>query len=421
MKKRIMPLVVALGISTTLLPYAVANGASNSAKIDQEIANMKKMKSAAEQKAKDVQNQLTQVQQEKQETAKDIETLMNQVDSATAKLSGLNVQIENTTEDLEDNAKQLDEAEKRVETRDELLKKRMRIMYENGSVSYLEVVLNSTSFSDFIDRMSALKSIVGQDKEILEANKKDRALVAEKKQQIEKQLAYVKNLYAQTETLKQDLLVKEKAKEVKIASLSAEQQHLEEISSDQEQAIMEYAKKESQLQAKKAADAKAAAAAAAAAASKNSSSFGGSSGSSGGGPATGSGGSMGYPLPKRVSLSSGFGGRVDPINGSFAGHTGIDMPSPQGTDIYAAESGTVLVASEWSGYGNCVIIDHGGGVWTLYGHIRNGGIKVSKGQSVKRGEKIAEVGSTGRSTGNHLHFEVRINSKPVNPSSYIGY
>lgn len=416
MKKRLMPLVVALGISTTLLPYAVANGASNSAKIDQEISNMKKMKSAAEQKAKDVQNQLTQVQQEKQETAKDIETLMDQLDSATAKLSGLNVQIENTTEDLEENAKQLDEAEKRVETRDELLKKRMRIMYENGSVSYLEVVLNSTSFSDFIDRMSALKSIVGQDKEILEANKKDRALVAEKKQQIEKQLAYVKNLYAQTEDLKQDLLVKEKAKEVKIASLSAEQQHLEEISSEQEQAIMEYAKKESQLQAKKAADAKAAAAAAAA--SKNSSFV---SSGSGGGPAAGSGGSMGYPLPKRVSLSSGYGGRVDPINGSYAGHTGIDMPSPQGTDIYAAESGTVLVASEWSGYGNCVIIDHGGGVWTLYGHIRNGGIKVSKGQSVKRGEKIAEVGSTGRSTGNHLHFEVRINSKPVNPSSYIGY
>lgn len=95
------------------------------------------------------------------------------------------------------------------------------------------------------------------------------------------------------------------------------------------------------------------------------------------------------------------------------------MAAPQGTDIHAAEDGVVIVAEWWSGYGNTVVIDHGDGLWTLYGHIRNGGTVVHTGQTVKRGQKIAEVGSTGNSTGPHCHFEVRENNKPVNPMNYL--
>lgn len=118
-------------------------------------------------------------------------------------------------------------------------------------------------------------------------------------------------------------------------------------------------------------------------------------------------------------LSSNYGTRVHPISGQVKKHTGVDLAAPQGTDIRAAEGGVVIVAEWWSGYGNTVIIDHGDNVWTLYGHIRNGGIKVEKGDKVKRGQKIAEVGSTGNSTGPHLHFEVRINGSPVDPSPYL--
>jgi murein DD-endopeptidase MepM/ murein hydrolase activator NlpD len=100
-------------------------------------------------------------------------------------------------------------------------------------------------------------------------------------------------------------------------------------------------------------------------------------------------------------------------------HKGIDIGAPAGTAIIAAEQGVVVVASWNSGYGNTVIIDHGKDVQTWYAHIRNGGIKVRRGQQVNRGDKIAEVGTTGQSTGNHLHFEVRLNGTAVNPLGYV--
>jgi murein DD-endopeptidase MepM/ murein hydrolase activator NlpD len=132
-----------------------------------------------------------------------------------------------------------------------------------------------------------------------------------------------------------------------------------------------------------------------------------------------SGGKLAWPVPSRTAIGDGFGYRIDPIKHINKLHKGIDIPAPKGTTIVAAESGTVLIASQVNGYGNTVVIDHGGGLWTWYGHIRDGGIKVSEGQTVKRGQKIAEVGSTGDSTGNHLHFEVRVKQEAVNPLPYL--
>ncbi|MNT50412.1 Murein DD-endopeptidase MepM [compost metagenome] len=98
-------------------------------------------------------------------------------------------------------------------------------------------------------------------------------------------------------------------------------------------------------------------------------------------------------------------------------HTGTDFAVSQGTDVHAADSGNVIVAEWWNGYGNCVIIDHGNNIWTLYGHLSK--INVQKGDNVKRGEVIAESGNTGASTGPHLHFEVRVNGTPVDPMPYL--
>ncbi len=251
-----------------------------------------------------------------------------------------------------------------------------------------------------------MRSIVNQDKKILEANKRDRATIDEKRIAIEKQLAEVKNLYAETSAVKADLLVKEKEKEVKIASLTQKEKELEDISEEVEAQLVKVASQEAAKQ-RALQEAKAAEAAK-------------SKGAKAAGPVyTYSGGKFGYPLPKVVNMSSDFGTRKDPFTGRSSSHNGIDFPSPAGTSILAAEDGVVIVASWWSGYGNTVIIDHGKGVWTLYGHIRNDGIVVEKGDTVKRGQKIAEVGSTGRSTGNHLHFEVRINESPVDPKPYL--
>ncbi len=116
-------------------------------------------------------------------------------------------------------------------------------------------------------------------------------------------------------------------------------------------------------------------------------------------------------------LSSSYGVRKDPFNGKAASHTGLDMAGTRGQPIYAAAAGKVVRAGRFAGYGNCIDIDHGNGVVTRYGHLATIGVKV--GQKVAIGEKIAGMGSTGRSTGTHLHYEVRIDNRPVNPRPFI--
>lgn len=175
-----------------------------------------------------------------------------------------------------------------------------------------------------------------------------------------------------------------------VSSLKNKEELLEGISEEQERKLMELAGKEAALLRKKSATISAKA------------------------------GKLLWPLPKKYPLTSSFGTRVDPITrkpGAF--HSGLDIGAPSGTSILAAESGTVILAQFWNGYGNTVVVDHGNGLWTLYPHIRMDGIKVEKGDTVKKGQLLAEVGSTGRSTGPHLHFEVRLNERAVDPSTYL--
>ncbi|SEC35250.1 peptidoglycan DD-metalloendopeptidase family protein [Paenibacillus sp. GP183] len=398
MNKQILPFIITLTMAGMLMvPYA-GFAATSTAKIDQELNQLKQKQADAKQKAADTSKQINQVQTEKVQTAQDMNTLLGQLNDAGKKLSDLNGQIDTVTENLQVNGKLLDEAVDRVAKRDQMLKSRLRLMYMNGFVSYMDVLLSATSFSDFLSRLDALKSIVNQDKEILASNKKDRDTVALKKDQTEKQLAEVKQLYEQADQVRNELQVKEKEKEVKIASLSKMEKNLEQISEENEKLLIQFAAQEAALQAKKRAAAKA----------DTSNLF------------TYSGGKFGFPLVIKAPLTSDFGYRVNPVTGKKDEfHKGIDFGAPNGTSIVAAENGVVIVASWWSGYGNTVIIDHGNGVWTLYGHIRNDGTVVKKGDIVKRGQKIAEVGSTGQSTGNHLHFEVRKNEQPIDPKPFL--
>lgn len=125
-----------------------------------------------------------------------------------------------------------------------------------------------------------------------------------------------------------------------------------------------------------------------------------------------------HGLPVRTnSVTSGFGTRWHPISGGYRFHTGLDLAAPQGAAVAATSPGTVVVAGWCGGYGECVTIDHGGGILTLYGHLSR--IDVAPGQAVGQGQSIGLVGSTGRSTGPHLHYEVRINGQAVDPSAYL--
>ncbi len=364
--------------------------ASQADKIEQELAKVRKEMSEATHNRNQADKDRQYVLQMKAQTAQSITEVLQQIDSVGSQLDSVQSQIDDTEAKLEQAGADLDAAQKRLADQDKLLQSRIRLMYSNGFVSYLDVLMSATSFSDFLGRLDSLQSILGQDRQILDDHKKEKALVAAKKQEIEQSLADVKAMYAKLDDYHDLLTDKEKQKEVMVLQYNQKAQELEEVSNEQEDTLIALAKKVADLEKQK----------------NNIKNYY-------------SGGKLALPLHTKWRLSSPFGMRIHPITHVRKGHTGIDMAVPKGTPIYAAESGVVLVAQWWGGYGNCIIIDHGNGLWTLYGHILDGGIKVKKGETVKRGEQIAVVGMTGMATGYHLHFEVRKNEIPVNPLPYI--
>lgn len=384
--KWIAPLFLAIVIAAVWSIPEPGQAATELEKIEWQLKELKRQKAEAQRKVKEAEREIIRIHQEKEKTAEEIAQLYEQIEELTGQLQTLEKDIALREEELNEAKRQLDEAVLRIAERDKLLKERLRLMYINGTVSYLEVLMNATSFNDFINRYEYLTSLVSQDKDLLLANQQDKAAIEGHKQEIETLLAQLTKDYEQSVALRSSLLVKQRSKEVAIASLNEKEQHLEHITEENEQALLKAAADEDKLLAKR--------------------------------EYILSSGKLKYPLPQVYRLSSGYGQRIDPITGRRgAFHQGLDFAAPTGTRILAAETGTVIVAEWYGGYGNCVIISHGGGVWTLYAHMSS--ISVKKGQTVKRGNTIGKVGSTGRSTGAHLHFEVRVDQKHVDPKKYL--
>ncbi|WP_037287316.1 M23 family metallopeptidase [Saccharibacillus sacchari] len=430
-------------------------------KIDRQLEELqqKEQDAQAQKNAADADKQ--KAERSKNKTAEYLEQVLANIEAVGSKLTQVTVELADTETQLEQTKQELEKAKKRIAEREGFLDTRVRLMYTDGAVSYLDVLMASADFSDFLSRADSIKRIIGQDNNVLDEQKRDQEIVIEKQADLKNQHAKQKTLLAQVESHKKDLDAKEQEKRELIAQYEVDIEEAGEISEEQDSMLIEFATKRSDLErekreieeaqrraaaeealrvaqekarqaaaAKKAEEqriaeaeaARAAAAVQAPATSDYSYSSGDSSSSdsSSGSNSSSNSGSMLTPVDS-YRMSSGYGTRVHPITGKVKKHTGVDMAAPQGTDIHAAEGGVVTVAQWWNGYGNTVVIDHGNGVWTLYGHIRDGGIAVSSGQTVSRGQKIAEVGSTGNSTGPHLHFEVRINGEPVNPVPYLGW
>ena len=396
--------LTSIALLATIIVGAGSISASKLSKIEQDIKAANEQIRAAEKIAAAAAVEAQKAEQEKA-------TITNKVVNLELELQNLMSEIEKVAQDKHKTeqeksdkeeevyitGQELDAAIAQVEKRDELLQKRTRLMYSNGAVSYLDVLLSATSFTDFLDRFDALQIILQSDREALDQYRVDQELVEQKKIEVEEQLDELQLLYAKLEAEQASLIQKEAEKETLVAEYNAQanqlEEHIEElevISEEQEKLLVGLASEISKLNAEK---------------KRISNPY--------------SGGKLGMPMAEGYRLSSNFGVRIHPITGVKKAHNGIDFAAASGTSIYAAEDGIVLISKYWSGYGNCIIIDHGNGIWTLYGHIKNGGLLVSAGDSVKRGDKIALVGSTGNSTGPHLHFEVRKNEVPVNPSSYL--
>ncbi len=397
--------------------------------IDQQIQQLENKAATAKQEQKKAAANKKEAQHYKNKTNAYLKVVMEQINVVSDELANVSLQIENTEEDLRTTKKDLQAAEERIVAREKLLESRVRLMYTDGAVSYLDVLLSSTSFSDFLTRADSLKTIVDQDQHLLDEHKKDKQLVVDKKAELDQQYAEAKSLYAQKKQRKAQLNEKEQEKQVLLASYDAKIEESEELTQEQEDVLMQIASKRSALlqeknklreeQAAAAAKAKAEAAARAAAKAKAATrvSTGGSSESSSVSSYSGGNGIFSMPI-SGGRISSSFGPRTHPITGEVGKmHAGVDFAVPQGTTVRAVSGGVVIVAEWMSGYGNTVIIDHGGGLWTLYAH--NSSLSVSKGDTVSRGDKISESGNTGNSTGPHLHFEVRDNGTPVNPMNYL--
>ncbi|PQP84623.1 hypothetical protein C0Q44_08750 [Paenibacillus sp. PCH8] len=426
MKKTASLLAFALLAGMTLQP-SDGYAKSSISDIDQQIQQLENKAASAKKEQKKAASNKKEAQHYKNKTNAYLKVVMEQINVVSDELASVSLQIENTEEDLRTTKKDLQAAEERIVAREKLLESRVRLMYTDGAVSYLDVLLSSTSFTDFLTRADSLKTIVDQDQHLLDEHKTDKQLVVDKKVELDQQYAEAKSLYAQKKHRKSQLNEKEGEKQVLLASYDAKIEESEELTQEQEDVLMQIAGKRSALlqeknklreqQAAAAAKAKAAAAARAKAAAKTPTRVSSDSSSE----VTYSSGNGIFSRPVSGGrISSPFGPRTHPITGVVGKmHAGVDFAVPQGTSVHAASGGIVIMAEWYSGYGYTVIVDHGGGLWTLYGHLREGGFKVSKGDNVSKGDTIAESGNTGNSTGPHLHFEVRDNGTAVNPMNYL--
>ena len=294
---------------------------------------------------------------------------------------------------------------------------RVRAMEENGTLNYLALIFKANDLGEMLTALDDVGEIMQRDRELednyIRARENTEAIKAEYED------------YRREVNGKQDILREEQKKlELEIEEANELLTGLYEDYTNKQEEIAEIAAQEDEttealnalvarLEAERAAEEAAAAAAAAAAAGGGDS--GGSSGGGGGGIANSTGFFI-FPVASYSYISSRFGERIHPITGELKHHNGMDIASNMGTAVYAADGGKVVLAEWYGGYGNCIMIEHAGGYKTLYGHLST--IGVYEGQYVNQGDTIGQVGSTGNSTGPHLHFEVYVNGSRVDPEMY---
>ena len=358
--------------------------------IQQQVNQQNAAKAAAETVIGSVSEQLRQIEEQLRQATAELGTIKEQ-----------RVAVEN---DITLNERQLAEAQKRLEGRESVFYKRVRDIYINGRLSYLDVVIGSKDFSDFANRLEVLKRIIDSDITLINEIKKERADIEAHKQKLEADRAKLVEL-------EKAALAKQAEIEQKKAERNVVLQKAQNDRATAMQAIEELNASSAQVSAmlKERQAARAAAAAAAAAAAQSS---GGQGASDNWVQGTGQ---LGWPVSGEIT--SPYGYRVHPIWGTTIYHSGIDIGVDEGTPVHAADGGVVVWSGWMGGYGYAVVIDHGNGLSTLYGH--NSELAVDEGQSVAKGQVISYAGSTGNSTGPHVHFEVRVNGDPVDPMGYL--
>lgn len=339
----------------------------------------------------ETQKKAEELEKKKKDAEKEKQSLEKQLESIVSEMEGTKTKIEEKETEISAKEEELIQAKVDENDQYESMKKRIKYMYENGNTQFVEILCESKSIGEFLNNAEYITTISEYDRTMLV---EFQAVVKD----VEEQEAALQAEYDELETMQNDLITKQDSVTELMETKDAE---IEQISSD----LGNTKDKLSELQA-----------AAAAAERKQQEKNSGYSNNAGASVITGNG-TFTHPCPGYTYISSEFGYREQPIAGASTNHKGMDFAAPTGTPIYAAASGTVTSASYSGNAGNMIVINHGNGLQTYYMHCNS--MYVRAGQTVSKGQNIGAVGSTGNSSGPHLHFQVMQNGTPVNPRNYL--
>lgn len=377
--KRIISFIITLSCVTMLSSSPIKVYAATTTSVNNlrnEISDIQKKKDALD-------GQLSELSSEKSKLLKNKSILEQQTQLNEEELEKKEQLIDSLSVSIAEKSAELSTAKEEESVQYENFKERVRVMYEHGSVSYVEALLESQSFSDMLSRLEIISQIIKYDNNIM-------AKLAETRKQINDAKESLEQSKSEQEQLKNSL---EKTKAELADRISQCDALTEQIASDEETVKAIYAEMESEEEKLQAELKKQIAELA-----KKDSYVGGT---------------MMWPLPGYTYITSPFGMRLHPTLKVYKLHSGVDISAPKGVKILAANDGTVIISQYNKAWGNYVVINHGGGIATLYAHMTKA--SVSKGDTIQKGQVIGTVGSTGYSTGNHLHFEIQRDGKSEDP------
>ena len=378
----VLALLVPLTGQVTVMPSSAVTQA--------EIDDLKDEAAELDSQRAELQAQLKAIQADKSKALEQKSLLEQQIDATQSEINNIQAQIQKYSELITQKEGELAEAEEQEQELYELFCERVRYMEEEGEVSYWSILFSSSDFSDLLDNFMMVEEVIDYDNSVMEELLALQEQIEADKAALETSKEEQEAAKAKQEAAKADLKDQEAQVDALIQEISGQEDQLEAAEAQLKAAANAMDAEIKRLEKEMA---------------EQIANVPSESG-------------FLWPLPSSWNtLSSLFGSRIHPITGKPNNHTGIDIPASKNTNIYAAKSGVVTTSTYNSSYGNYVVVSHSDGTSTLYAHMNSRA--VSKGETVSQGQVIGYVGTTGSSTGNHLHFEVRVNGNRVDPVNYF--